>query len=100
MTSPLKRIESHPQEARQLIGIDYGQFLTLVTLATERHQQKQAKIEQVKTQINAKGGGRKPGISIREGVCLCLVYLRQKPTFDILGLLFDISRTKAHETFH
>ncbi len=100
MTSPLKRIESHPQETRQLIGIDYEQFLTLITFATESHQQKQAKIEQKKTRINAKGGGRKPSISIREGVCLCLIYLRQKPTFDILGLLFDISRTKAHDTFH
>lgn len=100
MTSPLKRIESHPQEARQLIGIDYAQVLNLVALATERHQQKQTEIEQTSTRINAKGGGRKPGISIREGVCLCLVYLRQKPTFEILGLLFDISRTKANDTFH
>lgn len=100
MTSPLKRIESHPQEARQLIGIDYAQFLSLVALATEKHQQKQAEIEQVKTRINAKGGGRKPGMSIREEVCLCLVYLRQKLTFEILGLLFDISRTKANDTFH
>ena len=72
----------------------------MVNLATEKHQQKQAEIEQAKTRINARGGGRKPGISIREGGCLCLVYLRQKPTFEILGLLFDISRTKAHETFH
>ncbi len=65
MTSPRKRIESHPQDARQLIGIDYAQFLTLITFATERHQQKPAEIEQKKPRINAKGGGRKPSISIR-----------------------------------
>lgn len=34
------------------------------------------------------------------GVCLCLVYLRQKPTFEILGLLFNVSRTKANNTFN
>ncbi|MCC5669328.1 transposase [Nostoc sp. CHAB 5784] len=36
----------------------------------------------------------------KSGVCLCLVYLRHKPTFEILGLLFNISRSKAHETFN
>ena len=33
MTSPLARIEFHPQEAKRLIGIDYEQFLALVALA-------------------------------------------------------------------
>ncbi|NES71508.1 MAG: transposase, partial [Okeania sp. SIO2D1] len=33
-------------------------------------------------------------------VCLCLFYLRQKPTFEVLGLLFDVSRTKANNTFN
>ncbi|WP_049790490.1 transposase family protein [Trichormus azollae] len=36
----------------------------------------------------------------KEGVCLCLVDLRQKPTFKILGLVFDLWRTKANNTFH
>ncbi|MEH2405472.1 helix-turn-helix domain-containing protein [Nostoc sp.] len=39
-------------------------------------------------------------MSPKEGVYLCLVYLRQKPTFDILGLLFDISKTKANDAFN
>ena len=34
MTSPLKRIESHPHEAKRLIGIEYDQFLALVALST------------------------------------------------------------------
>lgn len=33
MTSPLARIELHPQEAKRLIGIDYEQFLALVDFA-------------------------------------------------------------------
>ncbi|WP_442944472.1 helix-turn-helix domain-containing protein [Nostoc sp.] len=28
------------------------------------------------------------------------MYLRQKPIFEILGLLFDISKTKANDTFN
>jgi len=100
MTSPLIRIESHPQSAKQLIGINYEQFMTLVALAEQRHKQKQTEIEKNKVRIIAPGGGRKPEMSPKEGVCLCLVYLRQKPTFDILGLLFDISKTKANDAFN
>ena len=37
VTSPLQRIESHPHEAKRLIGIEYEQFLALVALAEERH---------------------------------------------------------------
>lgn len=100
MTSPLARIESHPQEAKRLIGIDYQQFLELVTLAEERHLRKQAEIENKKVRIIARGGGRKPEMTPSFGVCLCLVYLRQKPIFEILGLLFDISKTTANDSFN
>lgn len=100
MTSPLKRIQEYPQETKRLIGIEYDQFLALVELAKKRHLQKQAEIEAAKSRINAKGGGRKSEITPEIGVCLCLVYLRQKPIFEILGLLFDISKTKANDTFN
>lgn len=100
MTSPLARIESNPQEAKRLIGIDYEQFLALVALAEQRHLQKQAEIEKSKVRIIAPGGGRKPEFSSKQGVCLCLVYLGQKPIFEILGLRFDISKKKANDTFN
>ncbi|HEY9609066.1 hypothetical protein [Allocoleopsis sp.] len=66
MTSPLARIESHPQEAKRLIGIDYEPFLALVALAEQRHLQKQAEIEKKKVRIIAPGGGRKPEMSPKE----------------------------------
>ncbi|MEH2374874.1 transposase family protein [Nostoc sp.] len=100
MTSPLERIESYPHEAKRLIGISYDQFLALVGLAEQRHIEKQAEIEKKKIRIIAPGGGRKPEMSAKEGICLCLVYLRQKPIFEILGLLFDFSKTKANDTFN
>lgn len=78
MTSPLARLESHPQEAKRLIGVDYEQFLVLVSLAELRHLEKQALLEKNKIRIIAPGGGRKPEMSPKEGVCLCLVYLRAK----------------------
>jgi len=45
----------------------------------KKHIQKQAKVEKHKIRIIAKGGGRTSEILPKEGVCLCLVYLRQKP---------------------
>ncbi len=100
MTSPLTRIESHPHESKRLIGINYDQFLALVALAEQRHIDKRAEIEKNKIRIIAKGGGRKSEMSPKEGICLCLVYLRQKPIFEILGLLFDIDKTKANDAFN
>lgn len=69
-------------------------------MAEKRHLEKRAEIESNKTRIIAPGGGRKPEISSKEGICLCLIYLRQKPIFEILGLLFDVSKTKANDAFN
>jgi hypothetical protein len=100
MASPLERIELYPQESKRLIGIKYQDFITLVGLAEKKHLEKQAEIEKRKIRLIASGGGRKAEMTPKKGVCLCLVYLRQKPTFEILGLLFDVSRTKANNTFN
>ena len=100
MTNPLARIESHPESAKRLIGIDYNQVLNLVALAEQQHIEKQAESEKTKIRIIAKGGGRKSEVSPTQSVCLCLIYLRQKPIFEVLGLLFDISKTKANDTFN
>ncbi|WP_199197309.1 transposase family protein [Chroococcidiopsis sp. CCALA 051] len=35
-----------------------------------------------------------------EEICLCLFYLRQMPTFEILGMPFGSSKTEANDTFH
>lgn len=100
MTTPLERIESHPHESKRLIGIEYEHFLRLVELAEQRHLEKQALIEKNKVRIVARGGGRKADMSSKQGICLGLIYLRQKPIFEILGLLFNVSKTKANDTFN
>jgi hypothetical protein len=83
-----------------LLGISYEQFLQLLAQAAERQQQRQTEMEQTKVRLNAKGGGRKPKLSLAEEVSLCLFYLRQLPTFEVLGLHFGVSKTEANDTFH
>jgi len=73
----LKRIELHPHEAKR-IGINYDQFLCCSRSSWSSTSTKQIEIERTKVRINAKGGGRKAEMSA-QGVCLCLVYLRQNP---------------------
>ncbi|MGB7518239.1 MAG: transposase family protein [Spirulinaceae cyanobacterium] len=100
MTSPLERIESHPNESKRLIGVKYRDFIILVKLGEQRHIKKQEELEKKKVRLIAAGGGRKTQMNPDTGVCLCLFYLRHKPTFEVLGLLFDVSRTKANNTFN
>ena len=53
-----------------------------------------------KKRVNRPGGGRPKKLSIAEGLCLCLFYLRQSVVFEVLGLNFGVSRTTANDTFH
>jgi DDE superfamily endonuclease/Helix-turn-helix of DDE superfamily endonuclease len=100
MKNPLHYIQQYPHRAKQMLGISNDQFQYLLVQAEMRHKEIQAEIERNKVRINQKGGGRKPKLEIKEEVCLCLFYLRQMPTFEVLGLHFGISKTEANDTFH
>jgi len=49
MTSPLKRIESHPHEAKRLIGIEYDQSFSCSIWT--KHIQNKPKVEKHKIRI-------------------------------------------------
>lgn len=100
MKNPLNYIHLYPLRAKQILGISYDQFLKLVQQAELCQQQRKAEIERSKVRVNLIGGGRKPKLTIAEEVCLSLFYLRQMPTFEVLGIHFDISKTQANDTFH
>jgi len=100
MKNILHYIHKYPHRTKQVLGIDHAQFLDLLTQAELKHNQLQAEIESQRIRVNAKGGGRKPILSIAEQICLCLFYLRQYPTFEVLGIHFGISKTEANDTMH
>ncbi len=100
MKNPLHYIQEYPHRTKQIMGITFEQFSDLVNQAQKHHQQKQLDLERKKIRINKKGGGRKPKLNIEEQICLCLFYLRQMPTFEVLGLQFGLSKTEANDTFH
>ncbi|OUL23020.1 IS5 family transposase [Nostoc sp. RF31YmG] len=100
MKNPLHYIHKYPHRTKQILGISYDQFVLLAKQAEVRHKERQCLSEKKKVRINAIGGGRKPKLTIVEEICLSLFYLRQMPTFEILGMHFDISKTEANDTFH
>ncbi|WP_392534008.1 transposase family protein [Nostoc sp. C117] len=100
MISIFDDIQKYPRRAKQLLGINYEQFTDLVNYAKKSHEEEQLKFEQRKVRIHRRGGGRKELLSISEQVCLCLFDLRQIPTFEVLGIMFGISKTLSNDTFH
>ena len=100
MTNPLKYIESHPERTKQIIGINYQQWLALIELTKIEEERLRVVNEQQKVRINKKGGGRPKILSQEEEVCLCVFHLRHLPTFEVLGMQFNISKTEANDTFN
>ena len=78
----------------------YALKRTLIASSIIRHRELEKLKEKKKIRINAAGGGRPQKLSLKEQVVLCLFYLRQMPSFEILGMLFNISKTEANDTFH
>lgn len=93
-------IQKYPLRIKQILGISYEQFQSLLKSASSQHLKIQNEKESQKVRINSPGGGRKELLSNAEQICLCLFYLRQLPTFEILGMLFGISKSEANATFH
>ncbi|MGK7897443.1 MAG: transposase family protein [Xenococcus sp. (in: cyanobacteria)] len=100
MSNPVDYIEKYPERTKRLLGISYQEWQELTQQAIAYDKQQQKKWESSKIRINAKGGGRKALLRPEEEIGLCLFYLRQMPTFEVLGIHFDISKTEANDTFH
>jgi hypothetical protein len=100
MKNPLEYIENHPERTKQIIGINYEQWSVLVEVAKVEEEKLRLAREQQKIRINKKGGGRPKILNREEEICLCIFYLRHLPTFEILGLQFNVSKTEANDTFN
>jgi DDE superfamily endonuclease len=58
MPNPLQHIEKHPDRSKDILGIEYEQWLTLVKIAKIEEEKIRLAREQEKIWINKKGGGR------------------------------------------
>lgn len=93
-------IQKHPQETKRLLGIDYDQLEKLIEQGKILHQRKQKELEKRKVRLIKAGGGNHSKLDEQEQIILMLVYLRHHLSFQILGLLFQVSESTAHNLFN
>lgn len=92
-------IQKYPKQTKRLLGIDYQQLEQLMALGKLIHRKNQSEIEKTKIRINQPGSGTPPKLSEEEQIVLMLVYLRHHLSFQILGLMFQVSESTAHNIF-
>ncbi len=100
MSLILDTLEKKPKEAKRLLGISYEEFNQLVDLVKQLNEHQIKLGEKQKVRINRQGGGNKPKLSIKDQVLLTILYLRHNPTFQMLGIQFEVSESTAHYPFH
>jgi len=92
-------IKSHTKETKRLLGINYDQLQSLIEYAKISHQKKQDEIEKKKIRIISSGGGKPSKLSPEEQIILTLVYLRHNLSFQLLGIMFQVSESTANDVF-
>jgi hypothetical protein len=95
----LEYINKYPKETKRLLGIDFDHLQLLIEQGKILHRRKQEEIENKKTRVNKQGGGNNPKLSTETQIILMLVYLRHNITFQLLGLMFQVSESTAHNIF-
>ncbi len=83
-----------------MIGLRERQLEQLINKAQEYHQVKKEAIAKTETRLIKSGGGRKSILNTEEQIILTLYYLQNHPTFEILGIIFNVSESTANNIFH
>ena len=93
-------IQNNPQQVKRLLGINNEELQQLIQSCHLRDEQKKSQTEREKVRLIRAGGGKKQTLILEDQIILTLLYLRQGLTFQILGLLFEVSESTAHNIFN
>ncbi|WP_233427977.1 transposase [Planktothrix agardhii] len=93
-------LDKNPQQAKRLLGMEYEQLIKLIQAAELLEQERRQEQEKAKIRLIKAGGGRHQKLSVEEQILLTLIYLHQMPTFQMLGLQFEVSESTANDIFH
>lgn len=100
MSNLREYLDKNPQQAKRLLGMEYEQLIELIQAAELLEQEKRQEQEKTKIRLIKAGGGRRQKLSVDEQILLTLIYLHQMPTFQMLGLQFEVSESTANDIFH
>ena len=94
-------IQKYPKQTKRLLGIDPSAIRAIdwawANFFIVRKIRK--KLRKQKIRINQPGSGTHPKLSEAEQIVLMLVYLRHNLSFQLLGLVFQVSESTAHNIF-
>ena len=104
----VRHIKRQPKSTKRLLGLTYQQLEVLSDRARKYQQEKKQahreadlfEIANTEFRLIKAGGGRKSKLDTYEQIILTLYYLHNLPTFEILGINFDVSESTAHNVFH
>jgi hypothetical protein len=95
----VERMMKDDRQMSAMTGMNLQAFNALVPSFAAAYQEH---ISQSKRwRMRAAGGGRKPKLmTIEDKLLDILVYAKCYPTFDVMGSMFDLNRSSAHEWVH
>lgn len=96
----VRHIKRHPKSTKRLLGLSCQQLELLIDHAHKYQQEKKEAIAKTEFRLIKAGGGRKSKLNTEEQIILTLYYLHNLPTFEILGINFDVCESTAHNIFH
>ena len=96
----VRHIKRQPKSTKRLLGLTYQQLEVLIDRAYKYQQEKKQAIAKTEFRLIKAGGGRKSKLNTEEQIILTLYYLHNLPTFEILGINFDVSESTAPNVFH
>lgn len=92
-------IQDHKQATKRLLGINYEQLELLIAHLLILEKQAKEESEKQKTRIINSGGGRESKLSKENQIILTLIYLRHHLSFQLLGIIFQVSESTANNLF-
>ncbi len=95
-----KLICEKPKDCKRLMGVNFEQLEQLIEHCKRLHYIKQEAVEKQKKRVIRAGGGLSPILSLENQIILTLLYLRHYLTFQLLGLMFHVSESTAHNVFN
>lgn len=98
--NPYQYITKNPERSIQILGISFEQFKALSGAAISQEAEQRVAQEAEKRRINKKGAGSPKILTQEAENCLTIYNFKHAPTYEMLGMQFDISRTTANTIFH
>ncbi len=92
------RLHGSPQVFKSLTGMTVAEFDTLAEVVMVRLEEADRSRLNREGRQRAPGGGHPYGLSPRDRILLTVLWLHQRPTHDVLGFLFGVSKTTVART--